>query len=305
MGSSIVSAIKSPFKPMLAGLADFATQRYPVLASAKLDGVRALIINGRVMSRSLKPIPNRHVQDMFGKPVFDGMDGELICGNPMHKDTYRNTVSIVMSENKPADYVSLFLFDNFYYPNHMYTDRKKHMEYKNAARHGVDNVCCLRQHMVHNYKELMTLEEDMLNLGYEGLILRDPDSPYKFGRSTTKEGFLLKLKRFTDNEFKVIGFEERMHNENTAFTNELGRTAHSSHKENKSGRGDLGALILRYTDGTTFNCGSGFSDLERTHIWNNRKTFIGKKAKVKYFAIGMLDAPRHPVFLGWRVGQDT
>ena len=40
----------------------------------------------------------------------------------------------------------------------------------------------------------------------------------------------------------------------------FGPTERSSHKENKSGRGDLGALILTTEDGLEFNCGTGFDD---------------------------------------------
>jgi DNA ligase-1 len=47
------------FKPMLASdCGGIENVRFPVIASPKLDGVRALVIDGALMSRSLKPIPN-------------------------------------------------------------------------------------------------------------------------------------------------------------------------------------------------------------------------------------------------------
>ena len=50
-------------KPMLAALCEDVTKlRYPVIASPKLDGIRALVIDGQLVSRTLKPIPNRYVQ---------------------------------------------------------------------------------------------------------------------------------------------------------------------------------------------------------------------------------------------------
>ena len=54
------------FKPMLAATLEppFAV-KYPVLVSRKLDGIRATIQGCVVLSRSLKPIPNRHVQQLF------------------------------------------------------------------------------------------------------------------------------------------------------------------------------------------------------------------------------------------------
>lgn len=282
-----------PFKPMLADDADLTRLRFPLLASAKLDGIRAIVINGVVMSRSLKPIPNKHVQNLF--KGYEYLDGELIVGEPHSKTVYRDTMSGVMSvEGEPS--VTFFAFDHIENPHWPYKLR--------APQKPRKNVIILNQCPIHSLEELLTLEASLIERGYEGLILRDPEAQYKYGRSTVKEGILLKLKRFTDAEFEVIGFEERMHNGNEATTNELGRTKRSSHKAGKVGLGDLGALVLQ-GDGFTFNCGTGFDDVTRNTIWRNRDKYLGQLAKVKYFAVGMKDAPRHPVFLGWRDKIDT
>jgi DNA ligase-1 len=118
-----------------------------------------------------------------------------------------------------------------------------------------------------------------------------------------KEGTLLKLKRFVDSEYEIVGFEERMHNGNEATKDELGNTKRSSHQENKVGRGDLGALVLR-CDAGTFNCGTGFTDAMRAEIWANRDGYLGKLAKVKSFLIGVKTLPRFPTFLGFRAPED-
>ena len=131
-------------------------------------------------------------------------------------------------------------------------------------------------------------------------MIRSGDGKYKYGRSTTKEGTLLKLKRFVDAEYKIVGFEERMHNANEATKNALGQTERSSHKENLVGRGDLGALVLETADGLRFNCGTGFTDSSRSEIWGNRDRYLGQFAKIKSFLIGVKDLPRFPVFLGMR-----
>lgn len=275
---------------MLASDAELDKLRFPLLASAKLDGVRAVVKNGVVLSRSLKPIPNAYVQSLFKH--LEHFDGELIVGDPTSKTCYRDTVSGVMSKDGEPD-VRFFVFDKTDKPTQRYQDRK-------PLRDAIARVVLLNQYHVTCLDTLLALEEKLLDQGYEGLILRDPNAPYKFGRSTVREGYLLKLKRFTDAEFEVVGFEERMHNGNEATTNELGRTKRSSHKENKTGRGDLGALIVRTAEGLVFNVGTGFDDAQRAEIWANQAKYQGAWAKVKFFAIGMKDAPRHPVFLGWR-----
>ena len=63
------------FKPMLASKLE-GTPRFPVYASPKYDGIRALVINGVVVSRNMKPIPSKFVQENFSK--FEGFDGELM-----------------------------------------------------------------------------------------------------------------------------------------------------------------------------------------------------------------------------------
>ena len=154
-------------------------------------------------------------------------------------------------------------------------------------------------------KELQAYEQYCLNLGYEGVILRDPNSMYKHGRSTAKEGGLLKVKRFEDGEAGILAVEEQMHNGNEATTNELGRTQRSSHKENKVPMGKLGALVCKdLVTGIQFSIGTGFTDKLRKDMWAHRDTLIGATVKYKSFKIGVKDAPRHPVFLGMRDVDD-
>jgi DNA ligase-1 len=136
-------------------------------------------------------------------------------------------------------------------------------------------------------------------------MLRDPNGRYKFGRSTAKEGILLKVKRFSDAEAVIVGFEERMHNGNPATTDALGHTERSSHKENLTGRGDLGALVVKCElFESEFNIGTGFDDATRKEIWDNRETYLGKVVKFKYQTAGMKDVPRFPVYVGLRHEND-
>lgn len=283
------------FKPLLASDAVLENISYPVLASPKLDGVRAIIREGVVYSRSNKPIPNKHVQALFANCEY--LDGELIVGDPTSHSVYRDTVSVVMSHDKIED-VSFYAFDFVRNMDTSYIKRRAELIHA-IKKYDNENVF-LHAHQELNYIEsLLDYEAKCLELGYEGLILRDPYSLYKQGRSTAKEGILLKLKRFLDAEALVLDFEERMENTNKKTTNELGRSARSSHKAGKVGRGDLGALLVRH-DGIDFAIGTGFDDAERSHIWQNREQFRNMLAKFKYFPVGVKDAPRHPVFLGWR-----
>lgn len=285
------------FKPLLATDYDPAKLRFPVWASYKLDGIRAVVRGGVVYSRSNKPIPNVHVQAKFKH--LEHHDGELIVGDPTDEACYRNTTSVVMAHDKPADDVTFHVFDHVEHPELPYLKRCLLIR-KDSEHHTM-----LKQLGVPTLDELTKLEAKALELGYEGLIVRDPLAPYKYGRSTVNEGILLKVKSFHDAEAVVVGFEERMRNENEATINELGRTARSSHKAGKVGRGDLGALIVRRPDGLEFAIGTGFTDAERADIWTNRDAWMGRLVKYKFFPQGGYDAPRHPVYLGVRDERDV
>lgn len=289
--------MSSLFKPMLAIDADLTKLVFPLLASAKLDGVRAVVREGVVYSRSNKPIPNKEIQRKFG--CYEHFDGELIFRDPTSKSCYRDTLSVVMSHDKSAEDVRFYVFDHIERPTVAYMHRSKALiDLLWENRHK--GVVPLRQAFCYTLEDILSFEATYLAEGYEGLILRSLDAPYKMGRSTVKEGYLLKLKRFADAEATIIGFEERMENTNEKTTNELGRSCRSSHAAGKIGRNDLGALHLRTAQGIEFACGTGFDDKERKQIWDSRATLLGSLVKYKHFTVGAKDAPRHPVFLGFR-----
>ena len=286
-------------KPMLAAtVKDTATLPYPLIASPKLDGVRALVMGGVVYSRSLKPIRNGNVQRLFGRVEFNGFDGELIVGDPTAPDVYRTTSSVVNSQDKSADAVKFYVFDDFCNPDWQYTSRmERERRYPTARVEVLDGV------RVYNEEALLRYEDKLLADGYEGVMLRRPDAPYKFGRSTLREAYLMKLKRFSDSEAEILGFVERMHNGNEAQTNELGHTFRSSAKDGLAGMDTLGALIVRdIHTGVQFEIGTGFDDAMRAEIWRDKP--LGALVKYKYFAVGAYDKPRFPVFLGFRSAED-
>jgi DNA ligase-1 len=279
--------------------------KFPVLASKKLDGVRATVQGGRLLSRSLKPIPNVHVQAMF-KDLPEGLDGELIFGDPCSPSAYRDTVSIVMSDDKPADGINLHLFDRF--EPQSFSTRIRQVESLLCQRLTMEDehLRFVNHTLIHTLEELDQFEADALAEGNEGVMIRSLDGPYKQGRSSEREAYLLKLKRFCDLEARVIGVEEQMHNDNPAFTNEVGRTARSSAKAGKVGAGVMGKLnvegICGDFAGVRFDVGTGFDAGERQELWDNPP--IGRIVKVKYFPSGGKSLPRHPVYIGWRDERD-
>jgi DNA ligase-1 len=273
-----------------------------------------------MLSRSLKPLPNARVQTIYyGLP--ESLDGELLAGSPYAPDVYRKTVSMVMSEDVKIDGLTYWLFD--LQGEGPFTERYLKLK---AIAHGLKargaRVELVPQVVVSSLDELLNLEAQWVGQGYEGAILRSPKSPYKHGRSTVKEGFLLKLKRFVDAEAVVIGVTELMHNGNEAKTNALGHTERSHKKEGMVPTGTMGTLVVRDTNTeVVFEIGTGFTAAEREVLFPRRPKQIGvtedkcpvfeapgahqgSLAKYKHFPSGAKDKPRHPVFLGWRDPRD-
>jgi DNA ligase-1 len=141
------------------------------------------------------------------------------------------------------------------------------------------------------------------NVGGEGLIGRKPDGVYKYGRSTPKEQLSIKFKFFEQCEFEVVGFEELHSNTNEQTVNELGYSTRSTHKQNQIPMGILGSLVLEFGD-LTFKVGSGFTMEQRSEIWKNQHSYLGKLASVRYMEVGMDKLPRCPSWLGWRDLED-
>ena len=288
---------------MLAGkVKDVNKLRYPVLASLKLDGVRAFVSGSVVYSRNYKPIPNVYVQNLF-KNLPEGTDGELILGNPTDPAAYRRTVSAVMgSENPYGKYVVLHVVDRIPEAGKDPGFELRYAQYCLELT-GRKNVKIVQQDYVHGAKELLAMETRALAQGHEGLMVRDPNGRYKHGRSSEKEGILLKLKRFSDSEAVILDTVPLMHNENEAKEDELGHTKRSTAKSGLVALPMLGKFLVRdVKSGVEFECGTGLGLTEelRTELWPKRKSLVGKIIKYKFFPTGGKDKPRFPVWLGWR-----
>lgn len=294
-------------KPTLAVAADFSKIKYPVIGSPKLDGIRCLIVNGVAKSRTLKDIPNKRIHLELSLAELTGLDGELIFGDPTSKTVYRDTVSQVMGHDKEHEGVTFYVFDlhNGMGP---YSKRAMQLVTTMKAIEGLSAVRIelLSNRVLNNEEEMLEYEVDCVAAGYEGIILRSPAAPYKYGRSTVGEGYLLKVKRFEDAEAEIIGFEEEMFNGNVAETNELGRTKRSSAQAGKSGKNTLGAFLVRdLLSGVEFAIGTVLTAADRADFWARRTQLYGALVKYKFFPVGVKTAPRHPVFLGFRDKSDV
>jgi DNA ligase-1 len=312
-------------KPMLASDADLKKISFPCLVQPKIDGVRALYLNDQLTGRSLKPHKNKHLAKTFNHIQFKGFDGEMTAmSDPAHPDLCRTTSSALGTyEGEP--YLKWWLFD--YINSHT-----KILPYKvrlELLREQLDEyfeiwpdlrnfIQIVDTFYCATMDDLLSFEEDFLDLGYEGLIIRDPEGRYKEGRSTIREGGLLRLKRFIDAEAVVEELTEGETNLNEKQTNELGKSFRTSHQSNKVTNGMIGNLLCRvhkdifdiqgnllFKAGYKIVVSPGSMDHQkRTNYWENQNLIIGKVIKFKFFPKGIKDQPRFPTYLSIREDSD-
>jgi DNA ligase 1 len=232
--------------------------------SEKLDGVRAYWDGETFVSRLGNSFvaPDWFVADL----PADTLDGELW----VDRKKFQRTIGIVRSGAGGEEWrqVRYVVFDA---PNARgaFEDRLAHA--RNVLdRAGApyarchDHVACLG--VDHLRDELRRVEA----LGGEGLMLRQPGSPYVVGRSSS----LLKVKTFHDAEARVV-----------AHTRGTGK-----HK------GRVGALVVELASGTRFNIGTGMSDAER-----DKPPPIGAIITFRYQELSDDGVPRFPSYVGERI----
>ena len=278
----------------------YSKLRFPVWASPKLDGFRASVHGGKMLTSSLMQFPNIYVNQMFNSKAINGLDGELIAGEPFGEGVYARTSSAVTRELGQPD-VTFWVFDYI-------TVMGRPFEERLIAAASIVKTCnskmlrLVEQIKLHSTVQLETYLDKMMDLGYEGTVLRTADGSdhYKYGRSTMREQYLMKLKPFEDSECIVIGIEEKLTN-----TNEEGnRGRRRSLKAGMVPAGTLGKMWVRdLTSKAEFFIGLGkMTHAEGAEIWKAKgKGTVGRTAKYKFQRVGMVtDLPRQPIFLGWR-----
>lgn len=287
------------YKPMLATKApdDLTKVKYPVLVSPKLDGIRCIIKDGKAVSRKLKLIPNRHIQETLqALDLPEGLDGELVLYD--WTAPFNEVTSAVMKRSGMPDFV-FAVFDLEVAGLGFQERLNETNQFLTTQSTTVQRVPHWEAHDAGDVRELLT---QYLAEGFEGVMLRDPQGPYKYGRSTVKEGYLLKVKNFEDEEATVLGMIEQMQNNNPLERDNLGNAKRSTAKEGKAGKGILGALVCQFKDGAVFQCGTGFTHAQRRQIWEMEVEGLTAKIKHQPDPGGRPEggAPRFPVFLGFR-----
>lgn len=283
--------------------------RYPLLASAKLDGNRCLIRPDGLFTRNMKPQPSAHLHERLA-PMIDAcaitgisLDGELWSPDM----PFNELQSFIRAKDKPLpESIQFYCFDAIIW-GYAHSD-----EFHERLRTARDMAECfpgiaryVEHARVNEPDDVRSLYASMMEMGYEGLILRDPCGHYKYGRATVNEALMFKAKPFETLDAQVIGWEEmlQMREGVERERNELGRMKRTTKAEDREGgTGIMGALIVRDEQGREFSAGwgRGWTQERRRQLWADREKITGKWVEIRYFAHGEKDFPRMPQILRFR-----
>lgn len=311
-------------KPQLAEDAILDQVKFPCIVQPKIDGVRALNLNGTLTGRSLKPFEGFGVTEFFSRAKFMGLDGEMTLGNkPNCSNRLCSLTAGAMGRFKGATEMPDLHWWVFDYVTPTTIGQPYVWRY-DTLRKRVAQLEHPRVHLMPMYEvtgpnELNRLIGELFAAGYEGTIIRNPEAPYKEGRATQKGQELWRVKPWADAEILVTGVSEGEVNTNEAKKNALGRTERSSAKAGMLANGQIGSIQgvmladfhdpftgkLLFPKGLDVTVGSGeMTVAEAEHYFKNQKEIVGHIVKFKHMTHGVKDKPRFPTYMSHRLPQD-
>lgn len=257
------------FQPMLAQDYDKRKDKikYPILSQPKLDGIRCIVKSDGMWTRNGKEIISApHIYEYL-KHIFDNqpdlvLDGELYTSN---RDVDFNTIISCVRKTKPTQadlelskqYIEFWMYDLYEGKDEDYEIRLgklRNLFFKYKLNPSLYKVVATYE--LPDEKHVMEQLQHYIEQGFEGQILRDPNTPYENKRSNG----LLKHKTFFDEEFDIIGYAEGV----GKFSGKL-------------------ATLKVDVNGVQVDCTINGTMGYLEELFEIKDSLIGKKATVKYF----------------------
>lgn len=311
------------FRPMLAAdLPSLSNAPFSAIFQPKYDGVRCLYstAEGIPRSRSGKPL-NKHISHLicnalahlphsllFDFEILAIRDSEPPVGILACCEDLAITAGFCNPNRAaalpPSQRFLLQIFDIF-------DSTKPATPYKDRAT--------LRSEIAHDFCRTQALSGELLPQAYiafttdiadrrqaaqllahyEGVILRNPQAPYKNGRSTpaaSSSWSLLKYKQLHDAEGIIMQINPRYENLLPSHQNALGYAEKSHSKDALQALPQCGSILLRTSIAgappVQFSIGTGWSAAEATSLWRNREALRGASCTFSYTMLTPAGLPR-------------
>lgn len=256
-------------------------KEFSIYVQPKLDGNRCLVNvkTGKLYSRSRKEIISvphigKEVMDLFSGTDIEWLDGELYS----HTISF-NEIQSFVRKKKDIDYeaskiISFNVFD--YISSDTFIDRSEKLE---AIFNKIEpkHLSLVKTYKI-RLQDLQDAHDKFVKDGYEGIMIRKPNSPYEQKRSLG----LFKYKNFFDDEYEVVGFVGQEKNPHL-----------------------LATVTVKDKRGVEFPATPSMTQEMKAYIFANQEEFIGKMATVRYQELFEdTQVPRFGVLKSFRDKED-
>lgn len=265
------------FEPMLVVSFDADKwKKFPCLIETKLDGVRVMAFcraNGEIeiKSREAKPFPAFDFMKDQIRMVHNEINPnkDIILDGEVKGKTFQHTISISRRLDADATEATYYIFDVVEIPDDQtieevilkgkqdakLSDRKSRLEQveNSGVFEQTKNLTVVEYSVANSIQEIMDAFVAERKRGEEGIIVKDPNSPYVFKRSNLWQ----RIKDQETHDLRVIDLQEG-----------TGKY-----------KGKLGAAIVDF-NGVEVSVGSGFTDNQREIFWNHPELIMGKIIEV-------------------------
>ena len=241
----------------------------------KIDGIRnIMILSDNPISLSRNAKPNYNTEEMIealSKYAKDFViDGELFAGS------FDKTITAVKTHNYKADELIFYTFDII--PLSEFKDKTCTLKLRGRDKvlKDVINKCnypkikYIGHEEVRSNDDIIKITKRYIEQGFEGSIIKDPDSLYGYSRGNS----WYKFKQAETFDYRIID------------------TLEGTGKY----KGMLGSLVMD-VNGIRVNVGTGFTDSDRKKIWYTRNNLAGKYVEVKFQKKTKSGSLRHPSFI--------
>ena len=278
------------FLPMLAHKwSDHSGKiKYPAAIQPKFDGFRCLskkedgVVYLWTRKGKALDVPVE-IKEELSKILKEGesLDGELYH----HGWTFQRIGSAIKKRGVDTPSLHYYVYDA---PATSKTFKERFLDRWNGAEReltspptfveGTERIVLCPTKLVSSADEVLSAQAESIEAGYEGAMVRNLDGEYSFKYRSTS---LLKVKSFDDAEFEIIG--------------------------GKEGQGrESGTVIFKckMDSGLEFDVRPRGSVEERSEMWTNLESYIGKPLTVRYQGLTDEGRPRFPVGLHVRPEWD-
>lgn len=271
-------------------LPDVTSLDYPLFIQPKRDGYRCVFKDGELITRHGKKFKNKNLKNHFkclNKASNYVLDGELYMHGRLlsqHTEIFNSFDAILPPELKfyIFDVIPLVDWENQVCTRPYKARIKDIRVITNELIAEPRKVIDVHTEEVHSASEAIEYYKKYLTKGYEGGILRNRESLYKWKRTTVRSGELIKLKPKETVDAKIV--------------------------EILKGEGDFtgmaGSVVAISDSDITFSCSSGLTVAQRKDMAKQPNNYIGKTIEVSVMGKSSKGSYRDPRFKRFRPDKD-